>query len=211
MERIPKSNEIYQHFKGNLYRVITLAKHTETGEDMVVYQALYGDFGVYVRPLAMFVSPVDQEKYPDVKAKYRFTLVPQVMDGSGLTAGAGQPPEAAGQKPAQETASEAGEHSREQEAASEATGRRPASEAQTGTEAEACPLDPKLLAFLDADSYEEKLQRLVAMQSNFTEEMAVTVAVSLDLETPEGSLEEQFAALKNSLLMLEKYECSRLR
>lgn len=68
---------IYQHFKGGRYQVLEFAEHTETGEKMVVYKALYARNRnkIYVRPYEMFASEVDHEKYPDVKQKYRFERI----------------------------------------------------------------------------------------------------------------------------------------
>ena len=64
----------YRHFKGDYYLVEAVAKDSETNTDMVIYRKLYGDGGLWVRPLSMFLSKVDRDKYPEVSQEYRFQL-----------------------------------------------------------------------------------------------------------------------------------------
>lgn len=72
MKRELKIHGLYRHFKGNLYIVEDIAYDSETEEKLVVYRALYGDHKLWVRPLKIFLSKVDHQKYPDIKQKYRF-------------------------------------------------------------------------------------------------------------------------------------------
>ncbi len=73
--KLPRQDEIWRHFKNKLYRIIAIAQHTETGEQMVVYRAMYGEEGYFVRPLDMFMSEVDHGKYPEAQQEYRFERV----------------------------------------------------------------------------------------------------------------------------------------
>lgn len=163
MSYIPKPNEIYKHFKGNLYRIIAVAEHSETGEQLVIYQAMYEEGKIYARELSMFTSPVDKEKYPNAVQKYRFELQ--------------------------------GDDKQETEAVTET---EPA-------------LDPEVLEFLDADTYEQRLNILAGLHYRITDEMITTMAIACDIEVKDGPLEDRFSELKNCLLTLDKYEGNRLR
>lgn len=65
---------VYRHFKGDYYLAEALAYDSETGAPCVVYRKLYGDGGLWVRPLEMFLGKVDKEKYPHSDQEYRFEL-----------------------------------------------------------------------------------------------------------------------------------------
>lgn len=166
---IPRAQEIYRHFKGNLYQVLTVAEHTETREKLVVYQALYGEFKIYARPLEMFVSPVDREKYPDADQEMRFQL--QESDAQPL---------------------------------------RPDSPSVTEPEPEEPGLDPLVLEFLDARTYEQRLNVLAALHHRITNEMITTMALCCDIEVGGDDVEQRYEELKQCLITKDRFEIKRL-
>lgn len=76
---LPKPGEVFRHFKGNQYKILAIGHHSETKEKMVVYFDLSGKNSTIddpcIRPLDMFMSEVEHNKYPDVEQKYRFERV----------------------------------------------------------------------------------------------------------------------------------------
>lgn len=236
MTFIPKPHEIYKHFKGNLYQVVTIAEHSETGEQLVIYQALYGDFKTYARPLAMFTGEVDREKYPEVTQRFRFELQGadadrQIREADAVSGTRTSTAQAtAVQATAVQTAAQV-TPAVTQSAATQATPTmaQPTTAQTTlaGTQPTAVPekavpsaepaedeepsLDPLVLEFLDADSYEEKLNILAGLHHRITNEMITTMAISCDIEVNDGEPEERYEELKNCLLTMEKFECNRLR
>ena len=179
----PKAMQVYRHFKGNIYQIITVSVHTETGEKLVIYRPLYQEEGTsYARPLSMFLSEVDHKKYPEVRAKYRFELVE------------GDPNE----KVISKTES--------------ANGGSEKASGNGGEKVEdASSLHPLLEKFLDADSYEDKLEVFYEMKGKADSEMLSYVATSLDIEMTGEDVVEQYADILKCLKMMTKYECNRLR
>ena len=191
MSFIPKPQEIYKHLKGNLYQITAVAEHTETGEQLVIYQAMYGDFRTYARPLEMFTSRVDREKYPDVSQEFRFEL---------------QGPESGRQKAESEPAGlEVPEAVSRDEEPQESLSRT--DELSEGELA----LDPLVLEFLDANSYEKRLNILTGLHHRITDDMITTMAISCDVEIDDGDVEDRYEALKNCLITFQRYESTRLR
>lgn len=219
MSFIPRPQEIYKHFKGNLYQITAVAQHTETDELLVVYQAMYGDFKTYARPLEMFLSEVDRAKYPEVEQKYRFELQGATAERQGERdeAQASAAPAESKAKLAQVVNAASAEKATASEKSQSAptmqesaTTSQLAESAVSPTEGE-LNLDPLVLEFLDADSYEQRLNILAGLHHRITDDMITTMAVACDIEVPEGETETRFASLKSCLMTLEKYECNRLR
>lgn len=209
MERTPRPGEFYRHFKNKLYQVVGIAAHSETGEAMVVYQALYGDFGLYVRPLDMFVSEVDREKYPDVKQKYRFERVEFAPGGGAIQAY----PAAAGTDsgwPASAGSASAGSASSGLGTA-EPVSAAPTSAAPASAPEEDQRPNPYLMAFLEADSTAGQLEALKRMEGRVGQEEVDCLRVVLEMGPGGGDIAKQLDDIRKNLEMQRRYDGSRLR
>ena len=159
----------------------------------MVYQALYGDYSLYVRPYDMFMSEVDHVKYPDVKQIYRFEQV--FLDGNQSQENLRCDLDSVSQQDYSENRTD------------EEDGRR--DQKKDGILDE--QVDSRLIRFLDTDTYQEKLKYLETIKDNLDDKIIDAMAASLDTEVPQGKIYDRFVSLKKVISAHAKYECTRLR
>ena len=207
----PLPEEFYRHFKGKLYQIKCIALHSETGEPLVIYQAMYGTYKTYARPLTMFMEEIDHVKYPDVTQKYRFekvelvdaqekSCVLQGVETLGTlkeveTLGTSKEVEITGTTKVDESCF---------------TQKADASSATEATDPSEIPLDPKILEFLDARTYDEKLTILSSIHHRLTDDMIDIMSTATDIEVKPGSIEERYEEFKSCLVTMQHFECNRL-
>ena len=198
--RIPIPGSFYRHFKGKIYQIRDIAVHSETGEIMVVYQAMYPPFGTWVRPLTMFLDKVDLQKYPNVKQQYRFEQVaikaPEAEKSDADQKGNGLPPLT--------------------EEISEEVLKRILLNGQAEKLLSSRMTDEEIanrgfLILLDAPNFREKRQILAGMKPYLKQIHLNNIAVALDIVLEEGSTEEHYDTILHCLETFEKYEGGRLR
>lgn len=207
---VPKAYELYKHFKGKIYQIIALAKDCEDGSLQVVYQALYGDYQIYVRSFESFMSLTDLAKYPDAKQKYRFEKV----DSKDEPASRIETEQEKDDKTSIENLAEVSDVTLEKEESidvtlekEEASDVRIEKETAIDEQEEAyATLDPAIRAYLAAEGTDERLEILRGVRDRVTSDMLATMSIVTDIELSEGSVEEQYQSLLNCLLMKQKYE-----
>lgn len=217
------AGQIYRHFKNKLYQIVTVANHSETGEKLVIYQQLYGGYEVYARPLEMFMSEVDRDKYPMAEQKYRFELVEReelVNAGNGMNVQKDKFAEKL-------SITNQNDYFFEEKVADRM---KNVEDAQDGNTSDVMndksdykkeisnsnmqeneTINPYLLKFLDADTYEEKRNILIRMKGEMTNRLIDDIAASLDVAVENGNIEERYISLLNCIDMMVKYEVNRFR
>lgn len=185
-DRIPKANEFYRHFKNKLYQINCIATHSETGEQLVIYQALYGDFKTYARPLEMFISKVDKDKYPDATQEYRFERI-SIEEYQAFENDFNQ-----SFKTDDKVGVDVGKDKDEKEEKNDKQGNH-------------------LLLFLDAKSYSDKKAVLLHNKLKFTQNELDSIYMSLDIQKFGGNERQQVVSLVRYLDIQEQYEGARLR
>ena len=166
----PAEGELYRHFKGGLYRIVTIAQHTETSEGLVIYRSEDDPSKVWARPVVNFLSPVDRVKYPDADQDMRFEKVTQ--DGAGA---------------------------------------RDMAKAKSAHVPSEDGLDPEVEEFLDAKSSADRIHILASLNHRLTDEMLLTMATAVGVDLPDGDIRVKYQSLRDSLMILGKYEGDRLR
>ena len=164
-----------------------LAEKEDTGEQLVIYQALYGDNKVYARSLSSFLEELDPVRYPDAVQRFRF----QKMEEGEAPDEARLNGDLNGTPNGNDT---------------------PGSESGAESKEEAEPaLDPMLERFLDARTTQERLTVLDEIRGRVTDSMIDTMALASDVEVKPGPLQLRYEDLHDCLLTIQRYELERSR
>ena len=227
--KMPNAGDFYKHFKGRLYQIKMLAKDSETGAMQVVYQAMYPPFQCWVRPLDMFLGPVDHSKYPNVTQKNRFEKVnlEELMRRVRSRADAGSETKAG-----KEAKNEANTGNEENVGSGADKKNNVAENAESRADAknnvaENAGVDDEMLfkalrsgqperylkdkiteeeiaergymKVLDAESYREKRQLMIGLKQYLDKRLLHNIAASMDIVLEEGDLDNQYDSLLNCL------------
>ena len=220
--RIPKTGEIYRHFKNKLYQIVAIAEHTEDGQKLVIYQALYGTYKVYARPLEMFISEVDHEKYPEIEQKYRFEKV-EFAEETPACAKTAENEMVDNAEDAEEVKAETEElqidadepvglDAEEGDAGNGLEEERVSSDTEV-IEEESDEIQPEvgLLEFLDEEDWDKKYNILVSLRDKMNDRLVDNLAVALDVVIPDGPVDKRYEQLKICVRTRQKYENQHLR
>lgn len=197
MREEPKPGEFYRHFKNKLYQIVTLATHSETREKLVIYQALYGEYGVYARPLDMFMSEVDKEKYPDVKQKYRFERIEDIAKISKLD------------DLSYSNVVEQDKRTKEESVSSESLGKNEKDNEKTDSDTDFGK--GYFIEFLEADDLSTKKEILIANRELISERELDTMYEIYGLKRRKIDRDLDIADLIGYFDMQQQYEGKRLR
>ena len=224
-DRIPKPGQLYNHFKNKPYQIITVATHADTREEMVVYQALYGDFKCYIRPMENFLSEVDHIKYPDVEQKYRFELrTSKELEESNSIQTTSEKEDNTKNISNQDEQLTKVIDSDEQNRSTEKdisyynivneAYKDGVLKEETVMEAPTDSIESVntvLLQFLDAESYYKKLEVITSNRKHMSDRLINDMAVSLDCAVEEGPLDQRIQGLIYCLQAMCRFEDKRLR
>lgn len=207
----PEPREFYRHFKGNLYQIQMIAKDSENGRELVVYQAMYPPFTCYVRSLLDFMSEVDLEKYPAASQKMRFERVEMASDHE--TAGSfTSPVDPSGERNMSAKASVM--QSLPEMTDEELENALCYGNIEKYVQVRISGEDLRrrgMMMFFDADSFRKKRQIFMGLRGYLDQVAINNIAVTLDLVLEEGDMDAQYDSILKCLGAMEHYEGGRLR
>lgn len=231
MERIPRPGEFYRHIENKLYQIIAVAEHTENGDELVVYQALYGSYRIFATPLSLFNRKVDLRQYPRAGQEYCFEPVKFWSEKHTMNRSFAK--EAEGEEFLDEEYSDEDysdedygeeDYREESDHKEDVQGKIDSREdAQKGVDSGVDDREKEdkerdsgeaiqwLERFLDAQGYEKQLEVLTQMRGKVGSRELASICLVLGIPVLSGDEDSQIANIKKHLETRMRYDTRRLR